>query len=299
MDRGPQINSVLLNPDVFGPEPAPVPCPFCGQMLPYDDMRDSNGEHVCWSAIPVPCTCHGYTRDLEQQNAARERREAAEKKRRENELYEQLISETLFGTGITAGRTGYTLDQYVPRDDMQSAALDQVRQYVQNFSSMRKSGTGLLLSGPNGTGKTHLALACAAELRMSGVSGVLYRTAAEILREMRSAWDQRISETTVMHAYTTLPLLIIDDIGKQFQSPRAQHWMFEIFDGRYSRRLPTILTTNLAPSALADGISTNEDLSSAVVSRLKETMICVPVTGSDYRAQPHADVSQCGKARTA
>ena len=71
-----------------------------------------------------------------------------------------------------------------------------------------------------------------------------------------------------------------------------QHCLFEIFDGRYNRRLPTVLTTNLAPSALATGISSNPDLSNAVVSRLMETMICIPVTGNDYRK--HLSALRCG-----
>lgn len=288
MDHGQRINSMLLNPDIFGPEPDPVPCPYCGRLLKYEDYCGDDGEHVLWSMLPEPCTCSGYLSELDRQAEARRQRELREAERRLSDVYNRLISETLYGHGLTSARSRCTLDRYEPLNDVQAAALHQATCYVADFGSMQTTGTGLLLSGPNGTGKTHLALGCAIALRHAGCRGVMYRSASEIQREMRCAWDRHISESAVMMAYTTLPLLVIDDIGKQFSTDYMQHCLYEIFDGRYSRRLPTILTTNLTPSVLGAGISTDQDLSSAVVSRLMESMICVPVTGNDYRKRLHA-----------
>lgn len=285
MDLG--INAVLLNPDIFGPEPEPVPCPYCGRMLRYEDYCDADGKHVLWSMLPGPCTCKGYMHELEMQAAERQRHERMEKKRRKHEMYDRMIDETLYGTGITSAHNRYTFERFFPRNDMQRAALEQVQNYVLNFDSKAESGTGLILSGPNGTGKTHLAVSCITAMQHVGRDGLLFRTAAGIQREIKSSWDRHISETAVMQAYTTLPLLVMDDIGKQTHTDYMQHCLYEIFDERYARRLPTVITTNLTPSSLASGISKDKELANALESRLMETMICIPVTGSDYRKHLH------------
>ena len=215
MDRGQEISALLLNPDIYGPEPDPVPCPFCGCLLSYAAYRDASGHHLCWSMMPEPCTCMGYVHEVARQEEMRQLEQIEEEQRRQDQLYDCIIDETLYGTGITRERRRCSLDAYVPRNDAQCRALDSIRRYVLEYDDMLTSGTGLVLSGPNGTGKTHLAVGCAIALQRAGHHGIMFRTAAEIQRELKSAWDRHISETAVMRAYTTLPLLVIDDLGKQ------------------------------------------------------------------------------------
>lgn len=281
MVRG--IDPALIAADVLGPEPDPVPCPFCGKMLRYEEICDRDGEHLLWSPIPVSCTCEGYEEDLRRQESEQEMEREQEKQRQMIAYIDRLVSETLYGSGLTIESDRYTLARYEPRSEAQADALEQVTNYIADFAELSQNGVGMLLAGPNGTGKTHLATACARAISRAGHRGVLYRSATEIITELRSAGDRRIGEATLMRAYTGVPLLIIDDLGKQMRTALSQRWMWEIIEGRYRRNLPIIITTNSTPSEIGDCIGGDDKIATAIMSRLMERMICVPVTGEDYR----------------
>lgn len=289
-ETGTLINPSLLAPNIIGPEPDPVPCPFCGRPLRYRDLGSTADGHI-WSMLPEDCVCEAYRQHMEQVAEANRKWEATEKQRREDAMYDQLINETLYGSGI-GGRRQYTFDAYQPGTPEQLDALYRVQVYVQEFGDMMESGTGLLLCGNNGTGKTHLAVACLQALQRAGYHGLMFRSAPQITSELRSAWDHKISETALLNAYTMAPLLVMDDIGKQSRSDYVQRYLFEILDSRYSHRLPTILTTNASPKTLPHGIGPDTDVTDALVSRLMETVLCIAVTGPDHRKRHRACVTR-------
>lgn len=293
MDRGTEtgrINPALLVDRLIGPEPDPVPCPFCGRPLRYMDIGSTEDGHI-WSMLPENCTCEAYLQHLEQVAAENRRWEAAEKHRRIDTMYDCLIGETLYGSGF-GGRGQYTFDAYQPGTPEQRDALYRVRCYVREYAEMLESGTGMLLCGNNGTGKTHLAIACLQALQRAGHHGLMFRSAPQMTSELRSAWDRKISETALLHAYTMVPLLVMDDIGKQSRSDYVQRYLFEILDSRYSHRLPTILTTNASPKTLPHCIGPDTDVTDALVSRLMETVLCIAVRGPDHRKRHRACVTR-------
>lgn len=103
----------------------------------------------------------------------------------------------------------------------------------------------LVLKGGYGCGKTHLA-AAVANHRLQMGHPVLLVNVPDLLDHLRGAYapgaltsyDQRFEEIR------NSPLLILDDLGTQSNTEWAQEKLYQIFNYRYTARLPTIVTTN-------------------------------------------------------
>lgn len=114
----------------------------------------------------------------------------------------------------------------------------------------------LVLSGPYGCGKTHLAYA-AANYRRERNKPYRMLTAPALMGQLKDSIDEkrRSIETMAATAYgpedwvrvygETPALLILDDLGAQQDTEWATAQMFSILNTRYDRKLPTLITTNL------------------------------------------------------
>ena len=98
-----------------------------------------------------------------------------------------------------------------------------------------------LFLGPPGTGKSHLAQAIGQAAIRQG-HRVLYREAHVLLEELADAAVDGTRKEYVAHR-TTVPLLIIDDIGMRKLPPTAAEDLLEIVMRRYEQA-STILTSN-------------------------------------------------------
>jgi DNA replication protein DnaC len=107
-----------------------------------------------------------------------------------------------------------------------------------NFIAKHEDG---LFLGPPGSGKSHLAQAIGQAAIQQGYR-VLYREAHKLIEELAdAALDQNRKEQ--MELFTTVPLLIIDDLGMRKLPPTAAEDLLEIVMRRYERA-STILTSN-------------------------------------------------------
>jgi DNA replication protein DnaC len=98
-----------------------------------------------------------------------------------------------------------------------------------------------LFLGPPGTGKSHLAQAIGLAAIQQGYR-VLYRETHTLLTEIAEATlEGRRKEW--MELLSTIPLLIIDDLGMRKLSPAAAEELLEIVMRRYERA-STLLTSN-------------------------------------------------------
>jgi len=103
----------------------------------------------------------------------------------------------------------------------------------------------LLLEGNYGSGKTHLA-AAVGNVRLSRGDIVLFITTPDLLDHLRNTYspsaDMDYDET--FDRIRSVPLLILDDLGAENPSSWALEKLFQLLNFRYSRRLPTVITTN-------------------------------------------------------
>lgn len=103
----------------------------------------------------------------------------------------------------------------------------------------------LLMIGPNGCGKTHLAIAIAQQALEQGAV-VLFEPVPDLLDHLRAAFSPTAEEVydQLFAKMREAELLILDDLGSQQSSQWANEKLFQLLNYRYNMRLPTVITTN-------------------------------------------------------
>jgi len=137
----------------------------------------------------------------------------------------------------------------------------------------------ILLLGPTGVGKSHLAQAIGHRACRSGHS-VLFVPAHEMFRELRAARaDNSVHKR--MQRYLNVDLLIIDDLGlRQLQHTDPMD-LYDIVRGRYERG-SLIVTSNRDQEELLP-LFPDPLLGSAAVDRLLHNAHVLRLTGASYR----------------
>lgn len=150
---------------------------------------------------------------------------------------------------------------------------------AQQLAGQLEGGRGLYLYGPNGTGKTTLA---AAITRLKIDDRPLMVGAISLLLDLQATYRAAKAEVEVLAKYSTAPLLVIDDFGKEQATEWAASRLYAITDSRYGRLLPTIVTSNFQLADLAARFK-DQATGQAIVSRLTETCQQLELDGPDFR----------------
>lgn len=154
-------------------------------------------------------------------------------------------------------------------------------EYARDLDDHLRTGRNLILLGPVGTGKDHLAVSV---LRVAVGRGIscCYRRGSMLIEEMRRSNVEK--GVRVPHRYRSVPLLAISDIEPRRSESQGQATDFEerafldLIDSRYCAQLPTIVTTNaVGRSAL------NRVMGPPLVDRLLEGAIGIATSGPSYR----------------
>jgi DNA replication protein DnaC len=132
--------------------------------------------------------------------------------------------------------------------------------------------------GNKGLGKTYTMTAMAKALIAKG-NTVKYITVPEMMMELKSAFNKG-SETTeqlVMHKYSSVPYLFLDDIGVEKPTEYVLQALFIIIDRRYMDDLHLCISSNLSLQELSDRGDAR------LVSRLVEMCDVFEFSGKDRR----------------
>lgn len=150
-----------------------------------------------------------------------------------------------FGSLSPYGR--FTLENFSLRqDELERQTSDQLGQIVRTLRAWSENPINwILLRGPYGVGKTHLAAAVANKIARAGMN-VMFVVVSDLLDHLRAtyqpnspiSYDQRFNEVRRAR------LLVLDDLGAQNATPWAQEKLFQILNHRYVSRLTTILTVS-------------------------------------------------------
>lgn len=125
------------------------------------------------------------------------------------------------------------------------------KEFAENFSG---TGSGILMTGATGLGKTHLSLAIANEVVKKGFC-VIYGSVTEFIGKIRqeqfsnSAYE---SSDDTMRLLCDCDLLILDDLGAENSSDYTTSLLYEIINTRQNRNIPMIINTNFTGEKLKE-----------------------------------------------
>ena len=134
---------------------------------------------------------------------------------------------------------------------------------------------GILMIGATGLGKTHLSLAIGNEVIKKGYS-VIYGSVPDLFRKVEKEHFNKEEETDTAQILQDCDLLILDDLGAEFDSKFNQSFLYNLINTRMNKGKPTIINTNSTLSELM------ERYGERIFSRLS-TMERLPFYGNDIR----------------
>lgn len=272
--------------------PAAVTCIHCGATRYTKGFKVGN--KIFWAPYgPERCTCPKAIAEYEKAEAERIAKEAAEKKAEEDKKLKERIRRIVGESGMGERFLRRTFDTFEITEDNRQAAIVAQR-YADNFDkllpkrNMQEPGrNGLFISGPKGTGKTHLAAAIANQLMRNGTP-VICMTMIDLLERIKRTFARGgTDEGAVLSIYKTVSLLVIDDIGKEPPTEWAISTIYNIINGRYEAYMPTIVTTNYDDQALITRMTPQKTMDSitaeATIDRLMEMCKGIVLTGPSWR----------------
>jgi DNA replication protein DnaC len=186
-------------------------------------------------------------------------------------------------------------------------SLSQTKLVVQRFAQEFPvaSEHGLLLIGPCGAGKTHLAVAALKEIALRGHSGLFYDY-RELLKEIQDSYnaESQSTEMGVLEPVLKADVLVLDDLGSSKPSLWALETVGHVLNSRYNEKRVTLLTTNYLDSGPAQNgaaspsssrvagmraptieDSLSDRVGQRIRSRLYEMCRTVEVFAPDYRKE--------------
>lgn len=209
----------------------------------------------------------------------RKQAEKLEKIEQQKKQEARRLEEILHRSCLPRRFIGKTFETYHAQTPEQSRAFNVAFEYANEFETHAKNGTGLIFIGQPGTGKSHLAAAIIQKI-MPRYQG-LYATVSDCIRAVRETWrkDSEHSENQVLGRFIYADLLVLDEVGKQYGSDGEQNILFDVIDGRYRERMPTIIMGNVKGSELSGY------LGERLADRLRETSTAISFDWQSYRPQ--------------
>ena len=145
------------------------------------------------------------------------------------------------------------------------------------------AGVSLYVHGTSGDGKTTTACRILKGWLAAGMGTALFVPAMDLMDELRDTITGGASAAT-MRKYTGCGLLVVDDLGKGKMGVWTVSKLFQLFDTRYSAKLPTIVTTQHGTSKLARLMGSEDaETAQAIVSRMRETFKGIDCGDEDRR----------------
>jgi DNA replication protein DnaC len=209
--REPIQHQQVVNTPTPTPPAVKMPCPKCkGAGYLRADVPFGHPNF----GKPIACEC-----------------KEAEKKEKRRQQLRQMSNMDAFHT--------QNFGTFISRTPGVQEAYDTALAYADNPYGW------LLLVGPNGCGKTHLAASIANQTLDNGAV-VLFEAVPDLLDHLRAAFAPTANEMydQLFSKMREAELLVLDDLGAQQSSPWANEKLFQLLNYRYNLNMPTVITAN-------------------------------------------------------
>ncbi len=150
---------------------------------------------------------------------------------------------------------------------------DKIMEFLQ--TQWLKKPSNLILIGPAGVGKTHLATALCHEALLKG-----HHTVFVTLFDLTAKLSKAKNPYGLIDYYAKIPILCLDELGYVIPSKEQADWIFQIFSKR-AEVTTTLVTSNLIPSnwgKIFDSVT-----ASAILDRLSMNGKFITFEGRSYR----------------
>jgi DNA replication protein DnaC len=236
------------------------------------------------------------TRQLKMPGAAREFEALARQAREEKWTHEDYLHEVL--TVEVASRRESAVRQRLrdarfpetkTLDQFDFAAADGID--AAQVSELARGGwleraENVLLAGPIGTGKTHLAIALGIEAARQR-KRVAFARAAELVRSLVEARDAR-ELGRIQRRLDRVDLIILDEVGFVPFDRAAGELLFGVIASRYERR-SVLVTTNLSFAEWPKVFGGDEKLTTALLDRLAHHAVVITTKGKSFRMRKRSE----------
>jgi len=157
------------------------------------------------------------------------------------------------------------------------------RQQILELSSLGfvERSENLVLLGPSGTGKTHLAIAFGLIAAQKGWK-VRFTSAADLVIAMEAAQRQGRMKEALHRTVAAPKLLIIDEIGYLPFGREQSNLFFQVVAKRYEKG-SIVLTSNLAFGSWDEAFAGDAVLTAAMLDRILHHAAVVQISGESYR----------------
>jgi len=171
-----------------------------------------------------------------------------------------------------------TLEQF---DWSQAAGAPKAQITELSHLAFVERAENVVLLGPSGVGKTHIALALAHRAVSAGHK-VRFITAADLMLQLAAAKAQNRLKEYFNRAVLGPRLLVVDEIGFLPFGREEANLFFNVVAKRYERG-SMVLTSNLPFTQWAGAFADDQTLTAAMLDRLLHHAHIVQITGESYR----------------
>lgn len=157
-------------------------------------------------------------------------------------------------------------------------AFNRAKDFVDNFPQSK----GLLLIGPVGVGKSHLAASIVNELN-NKLYSCYFGNIVDIIGFIKSTYNKNslLTESEAINIMTEqIDLLVIDDLGKENNSEHNLALLYQIINKLYENEKPLVITSNFGAVDLNKKLG---ERSQAIISRISSMCSPVHLDGKDWR----------------
>ncbi len=253
-------------------------CKFCGKLLEIKDYMALYENNYIENIAIAYCRCNC----TEANKIWRQYDEYAEKEKLKDFNLQQ-INKLFKNNNLGKRQLNSTFEKYKVTKKNEKA-YDNAKKYVSRLIN-NETDKGLFIVGTYGVGKTYLASCIANECIKNGIT-VVFGTLMQLLGYIKDTYkDSNIADKEYLNLYSSVDLLIIDDLGKEKPTEWVLEKLFLIVNNRYNDYLPIVITTNYNKNQLRERLCINKNYSmvDSIISRLYEMCGGIEIKDDDHR----------------